>query len=70
MQDLDEMELLMARAEEERRALESEVKHMRSTASEATSQLMLAEELAVRCPPICTAIRSCFVTFPYIDGRC
>lgn len=49
-QDLDEMELLMARADEERRALEREVKHMRSTASEATSQLMLAEEMAVRCP--------------------
>ena len=52
MQDLDEMELLMARADEERRALERELKHMRSTASEATSQLMLAEEMAVRMHPL------------------
>ncbi len=52
VQDLDEMELLMARADEERRALERELKHMRSTASEATSQLMLAEEIAVRMHPL------------------
>jgi hypothetical protein len=52
-QDMDEMELLMARADEERRALEREVRTMRSTASEAASQLLLAEEeLSVRFPPV------------------
>lgn len=49
MQELDEMELLMARCEEEKRAMESEMKCMRSTASQATSQLMLAAEMVVRC---------------------
>lgn len=34
----------MARADEERRALEREVRTMRSTASQAASQLLLAEE--------------------------
>ena len=49
VQDLNEMELLMGRAEQERRALEAELASMRGTAGDATRQLLLAdEELAVR----------------------
>ncbi len=38
------MELLMGRAEEERRALEAEVAAMRASAGAAAPQLLLAEE--------------------------
>ena len=38
------MELLMGRAEEERRALEAELACMRAAAGDATRQLLLAEE--------------------------
>ena len=44
MQELVEMEMLMARAEAERGALERELRAMRCTASEAASHLHLAEE--------------------------
>lgn len=38
------MEMLMARAEQERSALDRELRAMRSTASEASSHLRIAEE--------------------------
>ena len=44
VQELVEMEMLMARAEAERAALERELRAMRCTASEAASHLHLAEE--------------------------
>ena len=43
-QDLLEMEMLMSRAEQERVALERELRAMRATAGEAASHLHLAEE--------------------------
>ena len=43
-QELVEMEMLMARAEAERAALERELRAMRCTASEAASHLHIAEE--------------------------
>lgn len=54
-QELVEMEMLMARAEAERAALERELRAMRCTASEAASHLHIAEEeLRVRhgCAPL------------------
>ena len=61
-QDLNEMELLMGRAEEERVALEAEVRAMRCAASEAAAQLALAEEqLSVRSHATCQSTPPCIV---------
>ena len=53
-QELVEMEMLMARAEAERAALERELRAMRCTASEAASHLHIAEEELRVCPGFAT----------------
>ena len=58
MQELVEMEMLMARAEAERAALERELRAMRCTASEAASHLQIAGE-ELRVPPSRSARIGC-----------